>query len=71
MPKILSDGKLPYPLPTPKYHQYAPYSSWGNVYTRKWDTGRGTEKWVLPGGGYSTLAWTGVCRPDLVTLTHV
>ena len=23
------------------------------------------------GGGYSTLAWTGVCRPDLGTLTHV
>ena len=22
-------------------------------------------------GGYSTLAWTGVCRPDLGTLTHV
>ena len=23
------------------------------------------------GGGYSTLAWMGVCRPDLGTLTHV
>ena len=22
-------------------------------------------------GRYSTLAWTGVCRPDLGTLTHV
>ena len=22
-------------------------------------------------GGYSTLAWMGVCRPDLGTLTHV
>ena len=22
-------------------------------------------------GGYSTLAWTGVCRPDLGTLAHV
>ena len=27
---------------------------------------------IFPGGGgYSTLAWTGVCRPDLGTLTHV
>ena len=26
---------------------------------------------VEPPGGYSTLAWTGVCRPDLGTLTHV
>ena len=24
-----------------------------------------------PGGGYSTLTWTEVCRPDLGTLTHV
>ena len=23
------------------------------------------------GGGHSTLAWMGVCRPDLGTLTHV
>ena len=27
--------------------------------------------WSPRGGGYSTLAWTGVCRPDLGTLTHV
>ena len=26
---------------------------------------------VFHGGGYSTLACTGVCRPDLGTLTHV
>ena len=46
--------------------EYPPGEKWA-PFPAKMTPNNGYE----PGGGYSTLAWTEVCRPDLGTLTHV
>ena len=49
------------------------YTTPARIPISEWLYGIVIQKWVYPGGGggYSTFAWTGVCRPDLGTLTHV
>ena len=40
-------------------------------YAKENEKGKVNQLDVGNPGRYSTLAWTGVCRPDLGTLTHV